>query len=344
MSTSTKRTDNQINLDKDPIKEETDHFFDSWWEEDFLPLSNIIPEEQNILIVDDDPTILTLLKEYIATLGFNLVTASNGINALSELKNSEFSIVITDLLMPGMDGMELIKEVKRNWPDTDIIVITGYTNSYRYTDVIRAGASDFIQKPFNLDELEAKINRLLKERKLRYLLRKLSIRDPLTNLYNRHFFERKFTEEAKRAARQSYPFFLVLIDVDRFKFYNKEKGTKAGDKLLKAIAKIIKNCTRRHVDSTFRYGGDEFAILIPQTDTPQVIKIVERIRAALKKELPDVGFSIGIAKFIRREDRALEKDLEDLINRAQEAVYQAKDAGGDQAVLNNEDGSSSKQS
>ena len=333
MSISTKGTKNKIDLEEKRAKNDFDNF-DSWLEEGLSSLSKeLSPEEQNILIVDDDPTILTLLKEYIKTLGFNLVTASNGLSALAELEKSEFSIVITDLLMPGMDGMELIKEVKRNWPHTDIIVITGYTNSYRYTDVIRAGASDFIQKPFNLDELEAKINRLIKERRLRSLLRKLSIRDPLTNLYNRHFFERKFTEEAKRAARQDYPFFLVLIDVDRFKFYNKEKGPKEGDKLLKKIAEVIKNCTRRHVDSTFRYGGDEFAILIPQTDTPQVIQIVERIRNALKKEISDVGFSIGIAKFIRREDKELEEDLEDLIDRAQEAVYQAKDAGGDQAVL-----------
>jgi len=333
MSISTKGTNNKIDLEGKRNKNDFDDF-DSWWEEGLASLSKeLSPEEQNILIVDDDPTILTLLKEYIKTLGFNLVTASNGLAALSELEKSEFSIVITDLLMPGMDGMELIKEVKRKWPHTDIIVITGYTNSYRYTDVIRAGASDFIQKPFNLDELEAKINRLIKERRLRILLRKLSIRDPLTNLYNRHFFERKFTEEAKRAARQDYPLFLVLIDVDRFKFYNKERGSKEGDKLLKKIAEVIKNCTRRHVDSTFRYGGDEFAILIPQTDTPQVIQIVERIRNALKKEISDVGFSIGIAKFIRREDKKLEEDLEDLIDRAQEAVYQAKDAGGDQAVL-----------
>ncbi len=336
MSISSKGTENKIHLRKKMTNDDLDNF-DSWWEKELASFSKeLSPEDQNILIVDDDPTILTLLKEYISTLGFNLVTASNGLNALAELDKSKFSIVITDLLMPGMDGMELIKKVKHNWPDTDIIVITGYTNSYRYTDVIRAGASDFIQKPFNLDELEAKINRLIKERQLRILLRRLSIKDPLTNLYNRHFFERKFTEEAKRADRQSYPFFLVLIDVDRFKFYNKEKGSRQGDRLLQNIAKVIKNCTRKHVDSTFRYGGDEFAILIPQTDTPQVIQIVERIRSALKKVLPDIGFSIGIAKFVRREDKSLEEDLEDLIKRAEEAVYQAKDAGGDQSVLSNE--------
>ncbi len=311
---------------------------DYFWENDLFLIPDAgPPEDQHILIVDDDPTILSLLKEYISALGYNLKTASNGTQALDALKMSKFTIIITDLLMPGMDGMELIRQVKTYWPDTDIIVITGYTRDYRYTDVIRAGASDFIQKPFNLDELEAKLNRLTRERQLRSLLKRLSVKDALTGLYNRRFFEFRFTEEAKRAERQSYSLFVIFIDVDKFKRYNDQQGHRAGDKLLKELSITIKKFTRDHVDSAFRYGGDEFAILLPQTEADQALQVAERIRSAFDQIMSDVTISIGIAKFKRHPDKNLAENLDILIHQADEAMYEAKDAGGNKVVMWRED-------
>lgn len=186
-----------------------------------LPNIHHLPDEpQEILLVDDDPSIIALMEDFFETREISFRTATNGLEAMELLEQSPATILITDLLMPKMDGMELVRKVKQHWPETDIIVMTGYTKEYRYVDVIKNGASDFIQKPFNLDELEAKLQRVVRERNLRAQLTALSVKDPLTNLYNRRFFNQKLEEEVNRALRQSYDLFLIMIDIDKFKNVN----------------------------------------------------------------------------------------------------------------------------
>ncbi|MGB7032642.1 MAG: response regulator, partial [Syntrophobacteria bacterium] len=139
---------------------------------------------KSVLCVDDDPGIRDLLKEIITRLGHSIITAVDGIDALEKLAADHFDIVITDINMPRMDGIELIKRIKTDFNDVDVIAITAYEMTYKYTDIIALGASDFISKPFNVNELEAKLNRILRERRLRIGLRRLSTRDGLTGLYN----------------------------------------------------------------------------------------------------------------------------------------------------------------
>ena len=131
----------------------------------------------SVLSVDDDVEMLGLLHEVVSQLGHTSVTAVDGVDALEKLELDQFDFVITDISMPRMDGIELTKQIKADLEDVDVLVVTGYQEEYKYTDVIEIGASDFISKPFNINELEAKINRILRERNLRAELKRLSIRD-----------------------------------------------------------------------------------------------------------------------------------------------------------------------
>jgi two-component system, cell cycle response regulator len=299
-----------------------------------LDLKNIRPDHnKKILIVDDDPFILELLGIFISSFGHEFAAAEDGLQAVELLKKEEYTIVITDMKMPRMDGMQLLKHIKETYPGIDVIVVTGYTGSFSYTDVIKAGASDFISKPFNADELEAKINRIIREQMIVRELEHISMYDALTNLFNRRNFDQKLWEEVHRAHRQGYDIYLALVDVDKFKDYNDSFGHQAGDKLLQSVGRILIDCVRENVDWNFRYGGDEFAIIIPQTTREQVIHVAERILQHYQEcNFTKTSLSIGLARFIRSGDRSWQEDISDMITRTDRALYLAKSRGRNQIV------------
>ena len=289
-----------------------------------------------ILLVDDDPSILEILTDLMAIFGHDYVTARDGVEAIEKLKHNSFHIVLTDMMMPNMDGMELLKHINANYPSIKVIVVTGYDRTFTYTDVIRAGASDFVSKPFNTDELEAKINRIVREIELLSQLELLSISDGLTGLYNRRYFDSKIFEEARRANRQNHYLFLAVIDVDNLKEMNDKYGHLAGDKLLKSVGDIIKHCIRENVDWPFRYGGDEFCVILTQVSREQAITTSERfIQSFSEKKLPLTGLSIGLAQFNRSKDVKWTEDIKDLIKRADAALYKAKHTGRNRVVVDN---------
>ncbi|NTV12861.1 MAG: diguanylate cyclase [Desulfobulbaceae bacterium] len=286
-----------------------------------------------ILIVDDDPLVLELLGLSIKTFGFEFASANNGREAMAALQQQEFAIVITDMVMPEIDGMQLLAHINKNYPQTAVIVVTGYSGTFSYTDVIRAGASDFISKPFNSDELEAKINRILREHRLLRRLEYLSNCDPLTELYNRRHFDHKIREEVNRAQRQNYPLFLIMLDVDNFKSYNDTHGHQAGDLLLTALGSILLKNTRADVDLLFRHGGDEFAIITPQLTQEQAAKVGERIlKSFADGNFDKTGISLGIAEFSPGNGNR-EEDIVKLISRADQALYKAKATGRNRIVF-----------
>ena len=289
--------------------------------------------EHKILLVDDDPAVLEILGDFIAVFGFEYDTAKDGLEAVERLKQSTFHIVLTDMMMPNMDGMELLHHIHYNYPEIKVMVITGYDRTFTYTDVINAGASDFISKPFNSDELEAKINRLIREIELMRQLEHLSISDGLTGLYNRRHFDNKIIEEARRANRQKHDLYLALLDVDNLKELNDKYGHPAGDKLLATVGAILKSCIREDVDGPFRYGGDEFCVILSQVSQKQACMTTERILEKFNdKKLPLTGLSIGLAKFIRNKDKKLPEDIAMLVKRADNALYKAKNTGRNRVV------------
>jgi diguanylate cyclase (GGDEF)-like protein len=279
---------------------------------------------QNVLVVDDEEQVCDLLAEALTFMGHNVFTAADGQEAMEQMDKLPFAIVITDMDMPRMDGMDLIKHITAHRNGTDIIAITGHTMKYKYTDVVAAGAADFITKPFTLNELEAKLNRLLRERYLRQELEHLAVRDPLTGLYNRRFFEKVIRKEVIRAERYEHPLFMFFCDVDRFKDYNDQMGHLAGDELLVKLADILKSSIRAGVDTAFRFGGDEFTVLLPHLQQSNAEKVAERIRQKYESlKLEPTSISIGIARYLKRGGEAAQ-DIDDMIRRADAALYHAK--------------------
>jgi len=283
-----------------------------------------------ILVVDDEESLRDLLHEALIELGHSVLVAENGRQALARLAETPVDVIITDLQMPEMDGMELTVEVRRRYPEVDVIAITGFSNRYHYAEVIATGAADFITKPFTLDKLEAKLIRLFRERSLRARLQEMAQRDPLTGLYNRRHFETVIADEAVRSIRYRHPLSLMFMDVDRFKQYNDQHGHRAGDALLVTLADILPTSIRDHVDKAFRYGGDEFLVVLPMLEQAGALKVAERIRTNYRKAgLGKTSLSIGIAE-LRVETGDLDRDIEQLIRRADASLYHVKKhLGGD---------------
>lgn len=294
-------------------------------------------EKKRLLIVDDDPLILELLGLFISSFGYEFDSASDGAEALEKIAEKNFSLVITDMIMPRLDGMQLLQQIREKNPEISVIVVTGHTGTFSYTDVIRAGASDFISKPFNSDELEAKINRIFREQEIVRELEYLSTRDPLTDLYNRRSFDEKLKDEAYRADRQGYPLFLALLDVDLFKEYNDSHGHQAGDEVLRCVGTLLRKYIREKVDAAFRFGGDEFAIILPQTEEAEAHLITKRVHENYLQLCGrgTTSLSIGLARFVRDPEQSREKDLLDLVKRADKALYRAKDGGRNRIVIDN---------
>jgi len=286
-----------------------------------------------VLSVDDDGELRELLHELICQMGHASVTAADGVDALEKMEEKQFDIVITDINMPRLNGVGLIKRLTSDFSDTDVIAITGYQTEYNYTDIIALGASDFISKPINIDEFEAKIKRIVRERNMRFELRRLSTCDALTGLYNRRYLDDNLQNEAIRASRQHYDLYLLLIDIDNFKVYNDKYGHQQGDRLLQELARIILRSIRENVDSGYRYGGDEFAATILHANPQQALMVAERLRTEYnERNLVPTSLSIGIAK-LKDSHGTLEEDLDDLIRKADQALYLAKNNGGDQNVM-----------
>ena len=286
-----------------------------------------------MLSVDDDRDLRDLLHELISDMGLISATAMDGVDALEKMEEEQFDIVITDINMPRLNGIGLIRRIAVGYSDTDVIAITGFQTEYNYTDIIALGASDFISKPINMNEFEAKIKRIVRERNMRFELKRLSNCDALTGLYNRRHLDENLRKEAIRASRQHYDLYLLLIDIDNFKLYNDRNGHQQGDRLLKELAQMISRNIRDNVDSGYRYGGDEFAVTILHANPRQALMVAERFcREYNEKNLHPTSLSIGIAK-MKNSSNNLEHDLDDMIRKADQALYLAKNNGGNQKVM-----------
>ncbi len=273
--------------------------------------------KEYILIVDDESMIRESLTELLSELGFNTDTAENGKIALNKIRKNYYTFLLTDINMPELNGLELIKTTKKEKHDISIIAITGYDKSFTYMDVVNAGANDFLTKPFKIDEIEAKIKRITIERDIKEELAKLSITDSLTRLFNQRHFNYKLKEEVKRAKRQNRPLSLVLLDLDKFKEYNDNNGHLEGDKMLAKAGKVILSHIRENVDIAFRYGGDEFAVILVDADENTANYIRNRLEKGFEKGC-DVTASVGIATYMK------ELDFKNFIALADKNLYKAK--------------------
>jgi len=296
-----------------------------------------------LLVVDDDIAVSKCLREFLAKSGFRAKTAKSAEEAEEILENEEINIVITDIRLPGTDGMKFTSNIRKKY-HLDVIVMTGYSSEYSYEDAIKSGASDLLFKPVKLNELILRINRVIKERsllderdKMIKELKRLTIEDPLTGLYNsRHFFD-QLDKEIKRSDRYLHSISLMFIDIDNFKGINDTYGHMVGDKILSLIARRIKSCLRAH-DTAYRFAGDEFTIILPETISSDAKSVADRILASFaherlavdEREISPITLSIGIAEYQRNEG------TQQFVHRADVTMYEAKLFEGNGVIISPE--------
>ncbi len=286
----------------------------------------------NILIVDDDPEIRNSIQEYLTISKYVTFTATNAEEAMELMKIQPVDVIITDILMNGMDGLEMTQRIKEKY-DTDIIVITGYARDYSYQEAISKGADDFVFKPIRLEELLLRLKRVIREReltqertKMLVQLKELSITDDLTKLYNSRYFYQQLQNEVKRFYRYHRPLALLLIDIDHFKYYNDTYGHLEGDKILFKIGGLISSCLRA-MDTAYRYGGEEFTVILPETSCEAALIVAERILRTVQTNFFDensgtkITVSIGVSEYSDGES------MNDFIKRTDKAMYNAKGKG-----------------
>jgi two-component system cell cycle response regulator len=289
---------------------------------------------RHILIVEDDIAVRDSMSEFITMTGFDCHVASSAEEAIDILKSAEYQVVITDIMMPGMDGLELTDIIKKDY-DIDVIVMTGFSGQYSYEEAIEKGASDFVFKPIRFQELLLRLKRVFKERELRQErnrmmadLHQLAITDSLTQLYNSRHFYAQLKMEIERANRYGHSLALLLLDIDFFKNYNDMYGHLEGDKVLSSVGQMIKTCLRT-MDTAYRYGGEEFTVILPNTDGDEARTVADRIQYVLKfiTFCPSPDRSIQVTMSIGVTEYSPGEELKAFVSRSDRAMYASKESG-----------------
>lgn len=291
----------------------------------------------HILIVDDVPANLQILNVHLADEGYDVIESQSGRQALEILEQNPDAIdlILLDVIMPDMTGLEVLAQLKRN-PLTEhipVILVTANSEDNSVAQGLDLGAFDYIIKPYSLVVLLARVRAALREKERQDLLEKWATTDPLTELMNRrHFFElaERELEQTKRSGR---PLSFIMIDIDHFKQVNDEHGHLVGDAALIELAGLLKQQLRK-VDFCGRYGGEEFVLCLPDTPAQGALEVAERIRIAvthlqITPPSPLLTFTISLGISQCRDDQK----VEDILKRADAALYQAKAAGRNQSKL-----------
>ncbi|MCF7984716.1 MAG: diguanylate cyclase [Thiohalocapsa sp.] len=286
-----------------------------------------------ILVVDDSPANLRLLTDMLTARGYEVHVAPNGKRALQSAQAHPPTLVLLDILMPGMDGFEVCSKLKEAGQSRDIPIV--FLSAIDAADTkalaFEAGGVDYITKPFEEIEVLARIDTHVRMRNMQLLLlqqnaelERLATTDPLTGLLNRRSFREHTCRRLAESARYGSPCSLILFDIDGFKPINDNFGHDIGDRVLQAISARIAGRIRA-ADIFARWGGEEFTLLLPSIDLAEGCRLAEQLRALLADEpFPKVAVvtaSFGVACMRKGED------FDSLIKRADQALYKAKARG-----------------
>lgn len=307
-------------------------------------------EKKRILVVDDHEDNIELLRARLEARGYEVIGASDGQAALDEVAKTTPDLILLDVMMPKMDGMEVVRRLKANkdLPFIPVIMQTALDSTENKVEGLDAGADDYITKPINFAELEARVNSLLRIKKLETSLRdrekelsvlndkltRISLTDGLTEIDNRRCLEGRLNEMWQHSARLHEPVSLIMCDIDKFKSVNDQYGHQAGDAVLKEVAKILKD-EAREIDRVGRYGGEEFLLLLPGTVLDAAVTFAERLREKVAGHT--FSFTGGtlqrtISCGVAASPHPRIKDQEALLKAADEALYVAKETGRNRVV------------
>ena len=317
------------------------------------------PEAQSgikALVADDNIVARKIASLCLSREGIEVFEAEDGEQAYDIIRNSgqRMDIVLTDLVMPNMDGMQLCRKIRQDLgkQDIPIIVLTAMSDLSGILDVFKVGASDYLVKPFSKEELLARINvhiersqvnrqlrktiKLLKEANEK--IEKLSILDPLTGCYNRGYLNKQILMELKRSTRYEKPCSIILTDIDHFKQVNDTFGHQVGDAVLIQFVKNLQDIVRSESDWIARYGGEEFLIVLPETTVSNAEIVAEKLRIAVSSQPLRCGdhqvsitASFGVTGF-DPDAKIPAITLEQMLKAADENLYRAKDDGRNRVV------------
>ncbi len=281
-------------------------------------------EPKNLLAIDDDPVACAYLAAMLCAKGYEVVTDTDPQRARTLLRDGDFDVVLLDLVMPGIGGLELLEEIKRDHA-VPVIVVTGQGSIEKAVEAMRLGASDLITKPANAEILDVRIRRAYEHERTR----RLANTDGLTGLYNHRYFQEQLAAEVDRANRYGRALSLLIVDLDHFKEFNDRFGHPAGDRALFELGKVL-TLSSRSTDVVARYGGEEFAILLTEAEEEAARVVAERMRSCVAElrlegleHTPHARLTLSLGLCCLSESTS--KD--DLICQADRALYEAKRGG-----------------
>ncbi|NQU40580.1 MAG: diguanylate cyclase [Lentisphaerae bacterium] len=287
---------------------------------------------RKLIVIDDDAAIRQMVRHAMVRHGYDVVEAGTAEEGEALLHGGDIPVALVDINLPGISGMELVRRFADD-SRVAIILFTGDDMTYSYDQAIHEGAADFVLKPVRMGELAMRIERAMGTRRMRMAqdilvgkLEHMAVTDELTGLANRRRMTERLADEVARADRYDRPLALLVMDIDHFKEINDRFGHAAGDQALKALAELLRADVRT-TDHAYRYGGEEFVILLPELQFPESMAVAERLRKDVENcRLIDdpqqrITVSIGMAQYIKGESPT--KFLE----RADKAMYEAKQAG-----------------
>jgi len=297
-----------------------------------------------VLVIDDNAVIIRLASLLLAKKGHSVKTATNGSDGIALARSFKPHVILLDVMMPEIDGYEVCRCLKadEDTKDIPIIILTSRAEIIDKVKGLELGAADYVQKPFDHEELQARVATQVKMKILwddlqekNKLLEELVKKDGLTNLYNHRYFHDRMVEEFNRCKRYGLSVSCVLMDIDFFKKINDTYGHQAGDEILRKLAEIIL-ANVRDVDIAARYGGEEFALILPHTSIENAAKFSERVRNSVDETDFQFGgnsikvtVSLGVASFPGNDPNT----HTDIIRFADEALYAAKTAGRNRVEL-----------
>jgi diguanylate cyclase (GGDEF)-like protein len=290
-----------------------------------------------VLVIEDHPDQRDLLAIVLQREGYRVITAANGLEALKKLETENVQIALSDIMMPKMDGFELIKRMRSN-PILKSIYLILITARIQEGDRVRGldlGADDYITKPFSFSELLARIrvgSRVVQYQ--RHLEYQTQI-DSLTGLFNRRAFEKKINEEFERSKRYHNPLSVLLLDIDNFKMINDTYGHHGGDAALVKISETFRERTRQS-DFPSRYGGEEFVLILPETDQDSALQVAGKIHDSIRTCAFGTAtrpFALTVSIGVSSTSARFYSDWRELVDDADRALYIAKNSGKDRIEI-----------